>query len=207
MGINLGINPIPKFDSSLLPWLRQLVDRIQGGFNQVNKITVGTTAPDASTSVAGDFWLDTNFSPVRLNIYNGTAWIVPYPLGRLGFSSRTGNSAVFAGAVVYPNNVVVTLPANRKIRVTVDMVVQTSAAAAGISLGIANGAGTILTQSYEYVPVAGVAIQMRTVLETTSGTGGSTTYQVSAFTSGPNALLVHAATAIGYISVDDMGPS
>jgi len=40
-------------------------------------LTVGTTAPAAP--VAGQRWLDTNYSPARLKTWSGTDWLQTYP--------------------------------------------------------------------------------------------------------------------------------
>ncbi len=45
MGLNLGLPAIPKFDQSLLPWLRMLVVRLDSAFQNVDKIDPSTYSP------------------------------------------------------------------------------------------------------------------------------------------------------------------
>lgn len=141
-------------------------------------------------------------------VYNGSLWVVPHPLGQLGRTTRTSNSSSFTSSpVAYPNSVTVTTLPNRKIRVVVHANVQANGAGVGTSIGIASGAGTILNQAYRYQADAGVADQISCEYHTTSGAGGSVTYQISAFANGAGALIPAAAAAATYIAVYDDGPA
>lgn len=45
MGINLNVPPIPRFDQSMLPWLRLLVARLETAFQNVDAIEPSTYSP------------------------------------------------------------------------------------------------------------------------------------------------------------------
>lgn len=56
MPINLGLTGNPKFDASLLPWIRQLVVRVSDAFLRVAAINeYGTEAKAFVAAVAGDY--------------------------------------------------------------------------------------------------------------------------------------------------------
>lgn len=48
MAINLGLPPIPRFDQSLLPWLRLLVARLDAAFAQFDKRDATAYSPTLS---------------------------------------------------------------------------------------------------------------------------------------------------------------
>lgn len=143
-------------------------------------------------------------NPQGGDVYVGAHKIGGAALGRLGTTSRTTNTAGFT-TIIYPNSVVVTALANRKLRVRVHTNVQSATAGCGISIGVADAGGTILNQAYVVCSTANAAEQVTCEFETTSGAGGSLTYQISAFASGGTGLVIAAATAVTYITVFDEG--
>lgn len=139
-------------------------------------------------------------------IYNGSSWIVPYALGRIASATITANTSTFT-SIVYPTSITPTWLANRRIRVHVHANVQAAGSGVGTSIGIANGAGTILNQAYRYQATSTVADQISVEYMTTSGAGGSTTYQLSAFATGSGAIITAATAAVTYIVAYDEGPA
>ncbi len=165
-------------------------------------IVAATTMPSAPYEGMVVYDKDLN----QLKAYDGTNWQFPGALGELGKATRTSNTSTFT-SVVYPNSVTVTAQPNRKLRVHVHANVQAAGAGVGTSIGIANGAGTILNQAYRYQPTATVADQISVDYYATSGAGGSLTYQISAFAGGSGAIIVASSTSATYLAVYDEGPA
>ncbi len=142
----------------------------------------------------------------RLSISDGTNWHPPGALGELARTTRTSNSVTFS-TIVYPNSVAADLLPNRRIRVRVHVNLSSTVAGTNVSIGVANNVGTILNQAYCTLATANAGQQMTVEYETTSGAGGSTTFQISAFTAANTAIIVASGTSATYLTVYDEGPA
>lgn len=166
-------------------------------------ICTSTTRPAAPFEGMEIFETDTDLKYT----YSGSAWVVRYPLGRLGFTQLTANSATFT-TIVYMAPVTVTLLPNRKITLRAHANIAANPWGPSVSMGICNNAGTILNQTYVSTVVNGGAesIDVEHFIAD-SGAGGSTTYKLSFFTSGAAAYVAAAGTSTTYLQVIDEGPA
>lgn len=163
--------------------------------------TSGTRPPSPWTGME-IFETDTS----RSYIWTGVGWVIPYPLGRLATTTRNSPTSSFS-AIVYPNSLTFTALPSRRLRIRAHAIVSGPTVGTSVSIGIANGAGSILNQAYRSISVANAGEQITVEYETTSGAGGSLTFQISAFTSGGTAVITGSATALTYLTAFDEGPS
>lgn len=166
-------------------------------------LLMGQASTDIQSGQAGGSTA-LNLNPSGGDVTVGGHKINGAALGRLGTTTRTSNSPAFTGSVSYPNSVTVTTLANRKIRVRVHANVLCATADEHISIGIANNVGTILNQAYRRVHNNFIE-QISVELETTSGAGGSVTYQISAFSGGTSSVIAASSSSVTYITVYDEG--
>ena len=75
-------------------------------------ICTSTTRPASAVQGTRIYETDTKLEYT----YDGASWIIPYALGRLGYSSLVANSASFI-AIIYPLSVSVTPLPNRRLRI------------------------------------------------------------------------------------------
>lgn len=142
----------------------------------------------------------------RSYVWTGVDWVIPYALGRLGTTIRTSPTASFA-AITYPNSLTFTALPGRRLRIRAHANVSGPTVGTSVSIGIANGAGSILNQAYRSISVANAGEQITVDYETVTGLGGTMTFQLSAFTSGGTAVITGSATAVTYLTAFDEGPS
>ncbi len=104
---------------------------------------------------AGQTWYDTVTK--YLWVYDGTNWIVPYPLGRIATAQTIVNSAAFT-SIIYPVTLSnISLLANRKIRVTCSATLYSATANANVELCACDAGGTIAAQTYRILSLGGAA--------------------------------------------------
>ena len=163
-------------------------------------ICTSTTRPSSPFEGMRIYETDTN----REYVHSGTAWVVPYPLGRLASATLTADVTGIT-AVVYPLSVVATILANRRIRVTVTTNVSINNTGT-TAVGIADNSGTIAAQNYLIQNTTNSAEHIAAEWVHTSGVGGSTTYKMSVFSSQISAVRA-AVTSPTVMTIIDEGPS
>lgn len=99
MPINLGLNGNPKFDASLLPWLRQLSDRITSAFNRIPVETIGLSSP--SSPYIGQTWFSTVDN--TWYTYDGAAWKATVSLGLKTWTTTLTQGVGIAHTKSYAN--------------------------------------------------------------------------------------------------------
>lgn len=164
-------------------------------------VTTSSTRPSSPAVGTVIFETDTG----RVYTWSGSAWVIPYPLGRVGGDTATSNSSSFT-TIVYPLSATATLLANRRIRVTAIGNPQSSTAAALATLCVCNNAGTILNQGNRVLSSANTSEEIAVVHELTSGAGGSTTFQLGVYAN-VSSFLAAGATRLTQLIIDDVGPA
>ncbi len=138
-------------------------------------------------------------------VYNGANWIVPYALGRVASNTLTSNSSAFT-TIIYPLSATATLLPNRRIRVAIQTHAYSTTSSAAVTVAVCNAGGGILNQASRIIAVGSTSNQLYVDYITTSGAGGSTTYQIGAYANA-SSLLAAAATTATSIAIFDEGPT
>jgi hypothetical protein len=182
------------------------IDEPVGNFFIPGATLIGTAAARllVTNLITGMTFYETDTK--RLYVYDGTNWIVPYPLGRIGLASMTSNSASFGGAIIYPLTLSnVAIIANRKIKVYVHANVQSASAGVHVSISACDVNGTIASQAYRVLSSGG--LQEQITAEWCFSQVAATTFgcRLGAYAS-TTTFIAAGATAHTYLAVYDEGP-
>lgn len=166
-------------------------------------------AREALTDGNNDLVVGMSFWEVDFKLlwmWDGTNWIVPYPLGRIGLASITSNSAAFT-SIIYPLTLSnVPILANRKIRVHVHTNVYCASAPVHIAVAACDANGTIASQAYRVISSGGLAEQITVDWRFTQVAATSFGCRIGAY-AGISSLLTAHSTYPTYLAVYDEGPA
>jgi hypothetical protein len=182
------------------------IDEPVGNFFIPGATLIGTAAARllVTNLITGMTFYETDTK--RLYVYDGTNWIVPYPLGRIGLASMTGNSAAFT-SIIYPLTLSnVPIIANRKIKVYVHTNAYSASSGVHVSVSACDSGGTIASQAYRVISNGGLAEQINVEWCFTQVAATSFGCRIGAY-AGVSSLLTAHSTYPTYLAVYDEGPA